>query len=112
MSSIGKGALGGAGFGVAAAMAGVWFQMLPVSIMRIPPSVSGVSFEVVFEVVLATALGVVLTPLLRLPLGRLLHLGAIAAAWTAIQIAYAIDSPIGSISARYGWLVALVLYGT
>ena len=107
-----EGALRGAGFGVAAAMAGVWFQMLPASFGRIAPSVSGVSFGVVFEVALATALGVVLTPLLRLPLGRLLHLGAIAGAWTAIQISYAIDSPIGNISARYGGLVALVLYGT
>ena len=110
MGFIRRGALAGAGFGIAAASAGVWFLLLPVSINRLPPSVSLVSSGVVFEVVLATALGVVLAPLLRLPLGPFVHLGALAALWTAIQITFELDSPIVSVVSRFGWLIALVLY--
>ena len=111
MNFVRRGALAGAGFGVAAALVGVWFQLLPAWITRIPQSASVVSFGAVFEIVLATALGVVLAPLLRLPLGRFLHLGALAALWTMIQIVYEFDSPILGAVARFGSLIALVLYG-
>ena len=111
MNFVRRGALAGAGFGVAAALVGVWFQLLPAWITRIPQSASLVSFGAVFEIVLATALGVVLAPLLRLPLGRFLHLGALAALWTMIQIVYEFDSPILGAVARFGSLIALVLYG-
>jgi arylsulfatase A-like enzyme len=112
MGVVRRAALTGAGFGIAVALAGTWFGLVPVWINRLPPSPSLVLSGVLFEVALATALGTLLAPLLALPgrLGRLAHLGGLVAAWTAIQLAYEFDSPVFGIVARFGGLAALVIY--
>ena len=111
MHSARRGALAGLGFGVAAALISVWWGLLPVSINRIPPSLSLVSYGALFEVALLTLFGLGLAPLLRLPGGRFWHLVALAAAWTVLQISFALDSPLFNVVARFGPAVALVFTG-
>ncbi len=106
-----RGALVGSGFGVAAGLVSAWFQLLPVTINRLSPSLSLVSLGVLFEIALLTVFGLLLAPLLRLPRGGLWHLVGLTAVWTAVQLWFALDSPIFAPVARYGPTVALALTG-
>jgi arylsulfatase A-like enzyme len=111
MNRIARGALAGAGFGVAAALVGTLFQMLPVTINRLTPSASLVSFGVLFEISLLTVFGLLLAPLLRLPRGGLWHLIGLTTVWTAVQLWFALDSPIFAPAARFGPTIALAFTG-
>jgi arylsulfatase A-like enzyme len=94
MNTLFRGVGLGAGFGLAAAGVGLWLGLFPVIQRRFAPGVSSLLETAAHEILLCVVLGALLSPLLRLRLGRLLHVAALALAWSALAKWVELDSPL------------------
>jgi arylsulfatase A-like enzyme len=83
MSKLGRGILLGAGYGLAAACAESWMYVTRMAQMGLP-AFDPPARMIAIQIGLAAAIGALLSPLLRLRAGAVLHLAAVAAVWLAI----------------------------
>jgi arylsulfatase A-like enzyme len=84
MRFLARAALRGAAYGLAVAAVEMWLGGLKLMELRMPPLPASAATAAALEIALGAALGVVLAPVARLPGGRVWHVAAVSAAWTAL----------------------------